>query len=200
MPVITRESYDVERRERLPSWMAEFADNLEKQSAQSKSKADKSIYDQISSIMGTKPKYSSVEDAVNDMKERSGLNAFIRLQASEGADTTEKKSNQPKILELVPQLAQTAENYIESTNGNLPIPAIVDKLRSIHRDDVTDDSAWDDEDFLRFLNNLNIKTKQKHPDQELSFRDLGKLPIFTDDDADPSNADALHALMPVTNK
>ena len=200
MPVITRESYDVERRDRLPTWMNEFAENLEKQSTQSKGKADRSIYDQISSIMGTKPKFSSVEDAVNDMKERSGLTAFFKLQSQAQAQEPEKKSKKIKILEMAPQLAQTAENYIEATNGNLPIPAIVDKLRSIHRDDVTDDSSWDDEDFLRFLNNLNIKVKQKHPDQDMSFRDLGKLPIFTNEDSDPSNDDALHGLTPTVNK
>lgn len=198
MPVITRESYNVEKAPALPNWMSEFADNLQKQSVESKQKADKSIYDQISSIMGNKSRYPTVEAAVEDMKERSGMKKFLdKLQSQGQADGVNKKAEQSvKLFEKVPQLKDTADNYIEDTNGNLPIPAVVDKLKSIHRGDVVDDADWDDVNFLQYINNKSIEVRKQHLHEDHNFKNLGKLPTFTDEDIDPSNHDALHSLTP----
>lgn len=209
MPAITRESYNVEKAPRLPNWMDEFAANLEKSSTQSKSKANSSIYDQISSIMGNKSKYPTVEAAVDDMKERSGMKKFIDKLQSQGQNegSTKKKAEcgpcaekhdnkKVQVFEDVPQLKETIDNYTEETHGNLPLPAIIEKIKSIHKSDVVDDSAWDDDGFLHYVNDKNIESKKKHPNEDINYRNLGKLQHFNDDEIDPSNNDALHALTP----
>lgn len=207
MPVISRESYSVEKAPRLPNWMDEFANNLAKQSVESKSKANKSIYDQISSIMGGKSKYPNVEAAVEDMKERSGMNSFLNKLQSQGGSESKKKEAQccgdhkeVDMFKSVPQIKETLDNYIEDTNGNLPIPAIVEKIKSIHKNDVSDDSAWDNKEFLHYVNDKSIETKKKHPSENSSNQGLGKIHHFTDEEIDPSNSDVLHGLNPVSDK
>lgn len=205
MPAITRQSYDVERAPALPNWMDEFAANIEKQSVESQSSANRSIYDQINSIMGNKSKYPTVAAAVEDMKERSGMTGFLNKLQSQGeterAGASKKaQTNQPEKIKLfqdVPQLKETINNYCEGTYGNLPVPAIIEKLKSIHRGDVSDDSEWDDPAFLRYLNDKNISVKKKHPDDMNVYRDLGKVQNHSlDEEIDPSNDDAFHALNP----
>ncbi len=211
MPIITRESYNVEKSDRLPSWMEEFASNLAKTSVESKTKADKSIYDQISSIMGNnKPKYPTVAAAVEDMKERSGMSEFLNKLRSEGQNESgnnkqanckcgkpeHHKNKEVQLFEAVPQLKDTVDNYIEDTNGNLPIPAIIEKIKSIHRNDVVEDSDWDDDQFLNYINDKSIDVKKLHPSQDMQYRNLGKTPHYKDEEIDPSNSDALYSLTP----
>ncbi|HWZ21353.1 MAG TPA: hypothetical protein VNW06_01795, partial [Cytophagaceae bacterium] len=85
-PVINRQSYNVEAAPQFPNWMDEFARNLEKSSVHSRER-DQSLYDQISSIIsGNRSKYPSVEAAVQDMHERTGLSALqnqIRAEKKE---------------------------------------------------------------------------------------------------------------------
>lgn len=195
-PVIMPQSHDIERREVLPGWLSDFANNLAKQSVESKTRAQHSIYDQISSIMGYKSKHSTVDAAVEDMKERSGLNHFTKLQSHAQEKVEKKSDNTPELFKTVPQLQMTATNYIESTRGNLPLPAIIDKLKTIHRSDVSNDAGWDDPKLIIWLNNKNIGEKKKHPNQDTNLHNLGKVPTFNDEEIDPSNDDALHALTP----
>lgn len=204
MPVITRESYNVEKAPRLPNWMDEFAANLEKQSTESQSKVNKSIYDQISSIMGNKSKHPTVEAAVEDMKERSGMKDFLnKLQSQGKSESAVNKKAQSgennvevKLFKDVPQLKETIDNYCEDTNGNLPIPAIVNKIKAIHKNDVVNDADWADDKFLHYINDKNIEVKKKHPTDNATYHNLGRQPTFKDEDIDPSNHDALHSLTP----
>jgi len=101
-----------------------------------------------------------------------------------------------KIFQLKPQIKDTLDNYIEDTHGNLPIPNILEKIRSIHRADVSDDASWDDDELLKYINSQNIEAKKKHPDIQNDSANLGKLPHFDDRDIDPSNNDALYCLQP----
>ena len=70
-------------------WLKQFEKTLQKGAVQSVSKD--SFYDQINAIIGgTKSKYSSVADAVEDMKERSGLTAYLNTQSAENKNNTKK--------------------------------------------------------------------------------------------------------------
>lgn len=177
-------------------WMNEFTKNLEKQSVESRSKSSNSIYEQINAIMGGKPKYSSVAQAVEDMKERSGMTSFLnKMQARANEESVKKKAN-AKVFETNPQIKDTVDNYITDTRGNLPIPAVVERIKGIHHNDVADDSAWDDEEFLHYINNKSIEENKKHPNSDNTSSNLGKINNFADDDLDPSNMDAFHSLNP----
>lgn len=197
MPAITRESYNVEKTpSNVPHWIDEFAKNLEKISVQPV-RYEKSVYDQISSIMGIKSKFSTVDAAVEDMKHRSGLTDYLK-KAQRGAKTT-KKANVAEIalFKKLPQIKSTVDNYIEDSRGNLPIPSIVEKLKSIHKMEVADEADWDQPSLLQYINNKNVETKQKYPNLDSNYSNLGRITLNMENEKfDPSNTDAFHALTP----
>lgn len=209
MPMITRESYDVEKQEKAPSWMQEFVSNFQKESVKSKDNANKSIYDQISSIMGNKSKHATVDAAVDDMKQRSGMKDFLDKMQSQGGDVGQKKNancdhcdekcghgdtKEIIIFKNVPQIKDTVDNYVQDTRGNISLPAIVEKIKSIHRNDVVEDGDWDDEEFLRYINDRNVDLKKMYQDHSTQNKNLGK--TYQDTETDSSNSDAFHGLMP----
>lgn len=212
MPVISRESDNVDNGP-TPSWMSEFAKSLSKVSVQPYKHED-SVFDQISSIINSsKPKHSSVDDAVKDMQERSGLVAYQdRMKAlAENIKTAgccehdhgdeDKKKVKVKIFELKPQIQSTFDNVITDTHGNLDIPAIIDRVKGIHRKDVSDDAAWDDDGLMGYVNDKCIEVKKMNPDiSDDDNLNLGKIPNFDEKDIDRSNDDALFSLTPAVVK
>ena len=82
-------------------WLNQFQKKLiEKDAVQPKS-VDRSLFDQINSIMNNKSKYPSVAAAVEDMKERSGLSAFLDINKTSEEDsdqTTKQASDQNSVL------------------------------------------------------------------------------------------------------
>lgn len=217
VPLINPTSNDVENYPSLPNWMSDFAKNIAKTSVQSRKK-DESIYDQITSIMNTnKSKYSSVEDVVRDMQERSGIidyqnkiksmaqaikNAACSCEEKDHDHSSPHKNEKPqiKIFTMKPQIKETFDNYIEDTKGNLPIPAIIEKIKGIHRNDITDDASWDDDGLMQYVNEKCIDVKKMYPDDDTSNAGLGKIPHYDDKDIDPSNDDALFSLEPASIK
>lgn len=199
MPVINRDSDNVENSSLYPKWMGDFAQNLSKVSVQPYRSED-SIFDQISSIINSsKPKYSSVEDAVREMQERSGITAY-KKDLKSLAETIKNAAEKIKIFELKPQIQSTIDNCIDDTKGNLPIPAIIDRIRSIHKNDIDDDSAWDDENLLKYINDKSINIRKNHPNQDDNYTTLGKLPNYDETEIDKSNTDALISLTPTVIK
>src|SRR5688572_10247743 len=189
------------------NWLSRIEKNLVKDAVQPR-KVDDSLFNQINSIMNNKSKYNSVAAAVEDMKERSGLTQYLdklNKTSTEDADkVTKVAQNQnsannylPEIIKKAPNIKQTIENYIRDTKGNLPVPAILDKIRSIHRNDITDTKDWDDENLLRYISQLNLKAKQDNPQAYEQHHNLGTRDFLSDSDIDPSNTDAFHALNPV---
>jgi hypothetical protein len=198
LPLITRESYSVEDSSTEPSWLRDFAKNLEKSSVESRKEVEqRSLYDQISSIMGNKSKYPTVEAAVEDMQERSGISAYwkqVKAQA-EQIKKANDSSEQVAMFSKCPQIKSTINNCIEDSRGNLPIPSLIERIKSIHRFDVGD-ADWDDPALLKYLNDKNVEVKRKYPDVESNADSLGKLHHFDEEDIDASNRDAWHILMP----
>ena len=208
LPSVIPSSSETDARLPVPfsSWMSEFAANLNKNSVQSRK--EDSIYDQISSVMNShKPRYPSVEAAVRDMQERSGLLDYRNsVQAAEKASTDKvkqaaeaikaNKEAKPKAFEMNRQIQYTCDNYIEDSKGNLPIPAILDKVRSIHKHDVSDDKVWDDESLLKYMNEKNIEAKKKYPNMDDHSTSLGKTERQSEGDVDPANTNAFLGLMP----
>lgn len=199
-PVISRnadESIDEDH------WLKQFQKSLQKDAVQPRS-VDSSLFDQISNIMNGKPKYTSVQSAVEDMKNRSGLTAYLeKIKTSETSNETAKvaassekqKKNSPKVLEKKPSIANTIENIIRETKGNLPVIAVIEKVKSIHHNDVADDTAWDDDNLLLHVSDLNLKAKKDNHQSDDSHN-LGKTDLSNNTDVDPSNTDAFHALNP----
>lgn len=186
-------------------WLREFENKLQKTSVQPRGN---SLFDQISTIMNGKSKYPSVQAAVDDMMQRSGLTDYLQTKTSssneEEAPTKPKKiaqklddSKTPEVIKQKPSIRRTLDNIIKETRGNIPVPAVISRLRALHAGDVSDEGAWEDEKLIRLVSNCNLKAKTDNPGVYDSFDNLGAGDhSSTDRDVDPSNTDAFNALMP----
>jgi hypothetical protein len=207
-PIISRNA-DEEAGE--DNWLNQLDKKLNKEAVQPK-RIDQSLFDQMNSIMNGKSKHTSVEAAVEDMKQRSGLTAYlekVKLSEEENRSTTIKKASDnnsvmekkvdltPVLLKKVPSIKSTIENYIRDTKGNLPVPAIIDKIRTIHQNDVSDAKDWDDDKLIIYVSNLNLKAKKDNPAVFQNYENLGSRDQNDASEIDPSNTDAFHALNPV---
>lgn len=205
--VISRQS-DSEYSE--DHWLREFESKLQKTSVQPRGE---SLYDQINSIMNTKSKYPSVQAAVDDMMHRSGLSTYLdnvknshdsitpQSQKTAQKSTVETKpptnDKTPQVLQEKPSIKRTLENIIKETKGNMPVPAIIARLHSLHARDISDEGAWDDERLIRLVSQLNLQAKTDNPSSYENFDHLGQGDRGTaDSDIDASNTDAFNALMP----
>lgn len=196
-------------------WLKNFQKSLQKGAVQPRN-VDSSLFDQINSIMNGKSKYTSVDHAVQDMQERSGLTAYldkINKTSGEERDTSVKaktaSDNQdamhkevkgkvlPVVFQKCPQIKTTLENYIRDTKGNLPVPAIIAKIQSIHEKDVSDAKDWDDDNLIREVSRQNLMAKRDNPASYENYANLGSRDHDDPSDVDPSNTDAFHALTPV---
>lgn len=197
-------------------WLNQFQKTLEKGAVQPRS-VDVSLFDQISNIMNGKStsKHTSVAAAVEEMRERSGLVAYLNnVKTSEKEPSTDKTAAiktagdqnnavhkkvdlTPMVVKKCPQIKSTLENYIRDTKGNLSIPAIIEKIRSIHQGDVSDAKDWEDDKLLLLVSKLNLNAKKNNPAVFEQFSNLGTNDNFDETDIDPSNTDAFHSLNPV---
>jgi hypothetical protein len=188
------------------NWLKQFQKKLEKGAVQPKS-VDSSLFDQINSIMNSKSKYPSVAAAVEDMRERSGLVAYLNKMSDTESQNKKVASDQnqvidkkvsmiPVVIQKHPQIKNTLDNYIKDTKGNLPIPAIISKIRSIHQSDVHDAKDWDDEKLILLVSKLNLNAKKNNPGVFENYSNLGIHEDMNDSEIDPSNTDAFNSLNP----
>lgn len=205
-PIISKESdsqYDEDH------WLYRFEKQLEKGAVQSR-QMDKSLYDQMNSIMGNKSKHSSVEAVVKDMQERSGLTAYLNVKsdkdsgkkkvASDSPDENDAIDKKIKLIPIViqkkPSIQNTLENIIRDSKGNLSIPAILDKIKSIHNKDVSESKDWDDDKLLKLVSHLNLSEKTKNPLNFEDYDNLGKSDNCNNQEYDQSNNDSFFSLKP----
>jgi hypothetical protein len=191
-------------------WLKRFQDNLVKDAVQPRDNA--SLFDQINSIMnGSKSKYTSVDAAVKEMQERSGLTAYLnnvkvsedntednkKVTASDNQPAIDKKVDlTPVVIKKHPPIKMTLENYIRDTKGNLPVPAIIEKIRSIHQKDCSDAKDWDDDKLIRLVSRLNLGAKKSNYSNYEDYNNLGVRDVGNSTEVDPSNTDAFFALTP----
>lgn len=206
-PVISRQSDENIEEDH---WLKQFQKSLQKGAVQPRTQEN--LFDQINSIMNGKSKYPTVDAAVQDMKERSGLTAYLdkmskvskeepaaaKKTASDNQGAIDKKVDiTPIVIKKCPDVQKTLDNYIRDTKGNLPIPAIIEKIRSIHQGDVSDAKDWDDEKLIRLVSKLNLGAKKNNPSSYNNYGNLGRRDVDSNSDIDPSNTDAFFALTPV---
>lgn len=191
-------------------WLQQFQDKLEKTSVQPRGQ---NLFDEITSIMhnNSRSKYPSVQAAVDDMMQRSGLTAYLdKVKTSDdhssgstafensNTKTAQYKVNpkMPKIVQEKPTILRTLQNIIQDSKGNLPVPAIIARLRSMHARDITDESDWEDERLIRLVSQLNLQAKTNNPSSYDNYDNLGRKDYMANSDIDASNTDAFNILMP----
>ena len=71
---------DVEEQGELSPWLKNVADQLAKQqqSVVEKSRRRANMINQVNNILKNPPRYATVDDAVQDMRERTGLNSYLK--------------------------------------------------------------------------------------------------------------------------
>jgi hypothetical protein len=197
-PTIQRTSDEAQSEE---TWLR----RLEKAAVQPVQTKDNSIFEQITSIMNGKSsrsKHPSVQAAVDDMMNRSGMSAYLAQEkkGSEEKNESPKKiassqeKNTPIVFKTCPNVEQTIKNYIQSTKGNISLPAILDRVKSIHKEDVSDPADWEDDNLIRWISKENLNEKSKHGNQN-DHPHLGR----TDEmsmEIDQGNTDAWSGLRP----
>lgn len=185
------------------SWFSHLQKSLIKESVKSK-KEDSSLFDQINSIMNnTNSKYSSVDEAVKEMQERSGLSAYLnKLRASEkinkkiATEIDNTLAKQINVINKYPNIYNTIVNYINDSNGNLPVPAVLEQVKSIHRNDIADPKDWEDPNLIKLISELNQKYRKEH-NFKGTEEDLGKIDRSNSDIGnDPDNNDYFAGLTP----
>lgn len=205
LSVISRQSEESSDEDH---WLNQFQKSLQKGAVQPK--VQENLFDQINSIMnGSKSKYTSVDHAVQDMKERSGLTAYLskvsdeiagskKTAAADVQQAFDKKIDlTPIVVKKHPPVMKTLENYIKDTKGNLPVPAIIDKLRSIHQSDCSDAKDWDDDKLIRLVSRMNLGAKTDNSANYENYNNLGLRDVGSNSDIDPANTDAFFGLNPV---
>ena len=190
------------------NWLKQLEKSLEKAAVQPKS-VDSSMFDQINSIMNSKSKYPSVAAAVEDMKERSGLKAYLDKVSNDQAiakkagdennafnKKVKSKEIMPALFVACPKIKNTFENYIRSRRGHLDVPAIIDTIRTMHSKDVSDAADWDADDLMAWTSETNLKVRSNNPDSGTNEHNLGTSDDMNDSDIDQANTDAFFALTP----
>lgn len=187
-------------------WFKQFEKNLQKAAVQPK-KIDDSMFNQINSVINRNSKYTSVGAAVEDMMHRSGLTEYLKNVKVSEQEELKKKVASPisesdvkdlqsvLILKERPDILNTIKNVISSTKGNLTLPAIIEKIKKIHRSDIAEDKYWEDENLYRLVSKLNLKEKANSVNQSESS-ELGRTQIGEQLGSNELNSDYFASLMP----
>lgn len=158
-------------------WINQLAKELNKTSVNSKEKDD-SIFNQLNQIINKKSKYSSVEDIVNDMKNRSGYSLYLNKQ-SQKEETKKTASEEVALFQKYPNVKQTIINCIKDNNGTLSLPSILERVKSIHHNEVSNEGLWNDDALVKFISKTNLQEKSK---EIIPSTNLGKNPDLSEED------------------
>jgi hypothetical protein len=189
---ITRQDcHEYVRSERV-DWLDAFAkEQAKKENSQStavdkaRERDQKSMLDQISYIIDKKPRHASVESAVKDMQDRTGLSEYIKRLSvlnETGKKTAQEekpvvdvnKLMEPFEPELQKKIFTFVKNKVESSQGNLATGAIVADLAHTLRQDGLDESDISTEDFSNWIDQLRDDVKKRFPMDMGNDQNFGK--------------------------
>lgn len=178
LPVITRDTHAVELAEKHPSWFSNFIEKIEIEAAKSK-KDDYTLFEQINNILGNKSKYSTVEEAVEDMKNRTGLSQYLHQikSASEAKD----------LFAEIPSLKTYIDNYVKERPGTSIEAVVHDLLRIQMIRDALPEGDDVPEAVKRYINEKIGESKHNHQHNGGEDLQLGKLDLSVDQNTSRDN-------------
>lgn len=190
---ISRDEDSKEPAEKLPAWLDNFAKSIEKtekEAVESRKQQD-STYDQISQILGTKSKYCNVEEAVADMRKRTGLSDFLQSRANA---EIKKEDKTPALFTELKDTKTFIDNYIKSIPG-IAIDAVVEALKRHFKGRLPAEKL--DEDLSNYINKAILEEKQSRPNDASDSNNLniGKLDT-KENDISQENTDFFQGCMP----
>lgn len=106
---ITRVSEEGTEKAKTPSWMKDVAESVHTgktivQITRERQKAISSYLNSLQTILTNRSRYATVEDAVQDMRERTGLNTYLQRISNKNYDSLVKK-----IAEVSDEISVTEE-------------------------------------------------------------------------------------------
>jgi hypothetical protein len=198
----------------VPNWLKQFANSYDEKTAvevaRNRNKASEpSIYDRMNSIMnGTKVSpYATVDDAVRDYQERTGLLKYQQRETSnkiaqsaqeimKSADDEEEKKNssaKPKLLDENPAIDNYINNVVDTQYG-IQMPAVLQGILEMFSRHVSE-SDLDDADLARHIVCL-INSKRKPTDMGAANIGRGVGTERATYEPNDSNRDPFAGLMP----
>lgn len=193
-----------------PLWLEVFAVEMAKKEKTAVEVAkDRSIYDQMNAIMGNQPsnpKFSSVDEIVSDIRDRVGLNDYLKkvksrsvqdaakhvLAAAEKKNLKSDNFEIPELIQRVPAIDSFIKNMIETSYG-IQLPAIQLAISStFSREGVRQQDA-DDPELARYINKL-LMDRNSCGDQG-DYSNLGK-GVGVHREYDSVNQNPFFSLMP----
>jgi hypothetical protein len=178
MPVITRDTIAADNHEKHPSWFSDFIEKIEIEAAKSK-QDDYAMFEQINSILGNKSKYSTVEEAVEDMKNRTGLSQYLQQIKSAG----EVKD----LFVEIPSLKLYIDNYIKDRPGTSVDAVVHDLLRITMIRNALPEGDDVPESVKRYINDKIAESKREHGHSAGEDMQLGKLDLSIDQNTSRDN-------------
>lgn len=215
---ITRSDYyEVDPGDRI-DWLDSLAQDLARNETSTDPKSavevararnNQSIIDQINSIVGNKPRHSSVEGVVQEMQERTGLKEYIkRMSSTEQQDKVAAIPNEEVKKKIIfekfgPAIREKIINFVKNRiathRGRVPLPAIQDEIINTFRNDGVQPQDVNNPEVAGFINQVIIDERRNTPSLDVNDVNLGRgVGVQDMDDDDGSNSDFFRGLLPAT--
>lgn len=175
----SKEERENESKEQLSPLLSQFAKAVIPQTAadQARSRNAQSFMQQLTSLMTNKPRYATVDDAVKDMQERTGLNKYLEnIKSANNTDKKKEASTQIPSSLMKYDFANDIVNYIRNnikTIGVLgvSIPSLQYDLLSVFPKLNATDVM--NEDVAKFINDC-IYSEQSQLSPEVNNQNIGR--------------------------
>lgn len=216
---ITRSDYyEVDPGDRI-DWLDSLAQDLAKKETTADPKSavevararnNQSIIDQINSIVGNKPRHSSVEGIVQEMQERTGLKEYMKRMSSTepkqgkvAAIPNEEVKKKIIFEKFGPSIREKIINFVKNRiathRGRVPLPAIQDEIINTFRNDGVQPQDVNNPEVAGFINQVIIDERRNTPSLDVNDVNLGRgVGVQDMDDDDGSNSDFFRGLLPVS--
>jgi hypothetical protein len=199
---------------RSSDWMDGFAnrvanvDTATNAVQAARARDQQSLIDQITAIMGgDRPRFSSVQAAVEDYQERTGLKEWLKLTAEQNENQTKQAQDLgmgslPQIFNKFPQdlqndIATFVRNKVETHHGNVQVPAIVEDVVQTFRQRGVSPRDVNDTEFEKFISDCIVRSKSLNPGINDNTINLGKGVGLDVKNVDSGNVDIFEGLNPV---
>ncbi len=185
------EDYEYDQREELSPLIKQFAKSLQSQPTAvdaARARNANSIVQQVNSIMTGKSRYATVDDAVKDMTERTGLSTYLdTVKSAEEAkkkDLNKKSASDLAIPESLSQydfadkVVAYIQNNIKNSNAySVTIPALQADILDIFRNKGLQSQDIMNDEFTKYLSDCIYEAQKMLPPEHQNNnigRDVGK--------------------------
>lgn len=149
-----------------------------------------SILDDIRSIVSKAPVYSSVQDKVDDLKRRVGLDEYTKLSSLVN-EIQSSASISPDVMDMVKVFVK---NKIETHHGYIHLPALQQAILETFQQRGVGPGDVEDPEFERYLFD-QLEEAKSHQAKNQDYQYLGK-GVGISPDQEKSNNDFFGGLSP----